>query len=54
MGRTKRYSLLLTKSEINKLYKFVNENKKSKTPIMFRHQLLDLYIHANHIVCQGV
>ena len=46
----KRYCLLLTKSEVNKLRELVKENKKSKTPLHVRMQLDDLYIEANDII----
>ena len=49
----KRYCLYLTKSELNKLYALVKENKKSKTPIEVRRRLLDLYFHANNVVVNG-
>lgn len=50
----RKYCLRLSKSEVNKLYKLVKENKKSKTPLRVRNSLSDLYIEANHIICQGV
>ena len=49
----KRYALYLTKSQLNKLYDLVKENKSSKTPIEVRRQLFDLYIEANNIIVNG-
>lgn len=48
-----RYTIFLTKSEVNKLHKFVHEHKRSETPIHFRHQLEDLYLHANNLKENG-
>ena len=50
----RKYMLLLSKSEVSKLYKLVIENKKSLTPLRVRNRLLDLYLEANNIKCQGV
>ena len=49
----KRYALYLTKSQLNKLYDLVKENKRCKTPIEVRRQLSDLYIEANNIIVNG-
>lgn len=49
----KKYMLYLTKSQINKLYSLVKENKCSKTPIGVRKQLFDLYVKANDIIVNG-
>lgn len=49
----KMYTLYLTKSQLNKLYDLVRENKKSKIPIEVRRQLFDLYIEANNIIVNG-
>ncbi len=49
----KRYTLYLTKSQLNKLYDLVKENKKSKIPIEVRQQLFDLYVEANNIIVNG-
>jgi tmRNA-binding protein len=51
--RRERYKLILTKSQVNKLYNLVKETKASKVPIEVRRQLLDLYFHANNIVVNG-
>lgn len=50
---SKKYELYLTKSQLNKLYNLVKENKRSKTPIEVRRQLSNLYIKANNIVVNG-
>ena len=44
---SKRYCLFLTKSEVNKLYALVKENKASKTPATVRNRLFDLWVMAN-------
>lgn len=49
----KRYALYLTKSQVNKLYGLVKENKKSKVPIEVRQQLFNLYVEANDIIVNG-
>ena len=36
-----RYALYLTKSQLNKLYDLVKENKKSKIPLEIRQQLFN-------------
>lgn len=49
----KKYALYLTKSQLNKLYDLVKENKKSKIPAEVRRQLFDLYVNANDIIVNG-
>lgn len=49
----KRYALYLTKSQVNKLYDLVKENKKSKVPIEVRQQLFNLYVEANNVIVNG-
>ena len=49
----KKYVLYLTKSQLNKLYDLVKENKQSKIPLEVRRQLSGLYIEANDIVVNG-
>ena len=49
----KRYALYLTKSQLNKLYDLVKENKASKTPLAVRQQLFHLYVDANKITVNG-
>jgi len=53
MAMHKRYHLLLTKSEVNKLYELLNDHKKSEIPVNIRRQINDLYINANDIVVNG-
>lgn len=48
-----RYALYLTKSQLNKLYDLVKENKKSKIPLEIRQQLFNLYVEANDIIVNG-
>jgi ABC-type sugar transport system ATPase subunit len=49
----KRFTLVLTKTELNKLYALVNEHKKREVPIHIRHQLTELYHMANNIPING-
>ena len=49
----KKYVLYLTKSQLNKLYDLVKENKRSKTPSEVRKQLFSLYVDANNIIVNG-
>ena len=49
----KKYTLYLTKSQLNKLYDLVKENKRSKIPVEIRNQLFDLYVNANNIIVNG-
>jgi hypothetical protein len=49
----KKYTLYLTKSQLNKLYDLVKENKRSKTPPEVRKQLFNLYVDANNIIVNG-
>ena len=49
----KKYVLYLTKSQVNKLYSLVKENKKTKIPIAVRRQLFDLYVEANDFIVNG-
>ena len=49
----KKFALYLTKSQLNKLYDLVKENKRSRTPIEVRRQLFNLYVEANNIVVNG-
>ena len=53
MAMHKRYHLLLTKSEVNKLYELLNKHKKHEIPVNIRRQINDLYISANDIVVNG-
>jgi len=50
---SKRYALYLTKSQLNKLYALVKENKASKIPLEVRQQLFHLYVDANNIIVNG-
>ena len=49
----KKYVLYLTKSQLNKLYSLVKEDKRTKIPIAVRRQLFDLYVEANDIIVNG-
>ena len=53
MRNRKKYALYLTKSQLNKLYDLVKENKQSKIPLGIRRKLSDLYIEANDITVNG-
>jgi len=50
--KQKYYPMLLTKSELNKLYELVKNNKK-EIPNTLCHKLSDLYIMANDIIVNG-
>jgi hypothetical protein len=53
MKMNKKYALYLTKSQVNKLYSLVKENKKVKIPIVVRRQLFNLYVEANDFIVNG-
>lgn len=52
MNYSQKYTLILTKSEVNKLYDLVRDYR-DRVPLHVRRQLSDMYIEANQIIVNG-